>query len=118
MLLCYFNSIKVRLEPSAGSAVEGASDRFQFHKGTIRTILINWVFIKYLNFNSIKVRLERCIRRICELIAKLFQFHKGTIRTYLLATSIGATQQFQFHKGTIRTVVCATSGSHTDISIP
>ena len=58
MLLCYFNSIKVRLEPSAGSAVEGASDRFQFHKGTIRTSRKTSNLMPSLNFNSIKVRLE------------------------------------------------------------
>ena len=31
---------------------------FQFHKGTIRTLLLAAVLLMYLDFNSIKVRLE------------------------------------------------------------
>ena len=34
-----FNSIKVRLEPYAGKG-SGFSQRFQFHKGTIRTLVL------------------------------------------------------------------------------
>ena len=54
--------------------------KFQFHKGTIRT-LCNLLIINSLTyFNSIKVRLEHQKRYDRELSA-LFQFHKGTIRT-------------------------------------
>ena len=55
----YFNSIKVRLKLGAGAGV-GNLLLFQFHKGTIKTILC------HLDFVNIP----------------LFQFHKGTIKTY------------------------------------
>ena len=37
--LCYFNSIKVQLEPAGTQAGNGNLSSFQFHKGTIRTNL-------------------------------------------------------------------------------
>ena len=58
-----------------------ASVRFQFHKGTIRTLIkLEVVRINSYHFNSIKVRLE-LIQITCSLKALRFQFHKGTIRT-------------------------------------
>ena len=96
-----FNSIKVRLEPT-NSASALSYRLFQFHKGTIRTVLQVPVFssIRYFNsikvrlepylpvtlpkillyFNSIKVRLELFTKVVPPLLT-LFQFHKGTIRT-------------------------------------
>ena len=59
-----FNSIKVRLELVFSLACL-AMGLFQFHKGTIRTIIVGAGLLAYfLNFNSIKVRLEplRAIR--------------------------------------------------------
>ena len=56
--LCYFNSIKVRLELKIIIKV-ALYALFQFHKGAIRTIEFN------TNFPGIF----------------LFQFHKGAIRT-------------------------------------
>ena len=56
------------------------SQSFQFHKGTIRTKLLNLVNKGFFHFNSIKVQLERNSDRFA-LIASAFQFHKGTIRT-------------------------------------
>ena len=53
-----FNSIKVRLKP-AGGALLGGLFRFQFHKGTIKTIQ------RVISF-----------AKSCK-----FQFHKGTIKT-------------------------------------
>ena len=76
-----FNSIKVQLEP-VNVKLLGKSSRFQFHKGTIRTVekkkkmtVISFQFHKGTirtlyaqrmiandaNFNSIKVQLERHI---------------------------------------------------------
>ena len=57
MRLRYFNSIKVRLEHPIVSKYRAYS-LFQFHKGTIRTVMT-----------------------ISQKWYKLFQFHKGTIRT-------------------------------------
>ena len=53
---------------------------FQFHKGTIRTryLLTYSCILPY--FNSIKVQLELIILAVlCQSVE--FQFHKGTIRT-------------------------------------
>ena len=54
----YFNSIKVRLELSKCTAL-GSAGAFQFHKGTIRTMMKERAEYPRYNFNSIKVRLER-----------------------------------------------------------
>ena len=57
------------------------NQRFQFHKGTIRTLL----------------------RLLIQMSLFQFQFHKGTIRTLLRLLIQMSLFQFQFHKGTIRT---------------
>ena len=104
----YFNSIKVRLERN----VMGIDDaillfqfhkgtirtvvllthlrfllRFQFHKGTIRTYLLRLWCLHYSYFNSIKVRLEH-ISCIALEVVTVFQFHKGTIRTKILVSEL------------------------------
>ena len=108
------------------------SIRFQFHKGTIRTLLALCNEIPLFDFNSIKVRLELCTVKIllplllyfnsikvrlervaggCSVVGiQLFQFHKGTIRTDSATDTRTGENLFQFHKGTIRTpTVCAPS---------
>ena len=60
-----------------------SSDKtFQFHKGTIRTVLTVECENGYDHFNSIKVRLELASAVSPETV-NTFQFHKGTIRTHL-----------------------------------
>ena len=54
---------------------------FQFHKGTIRTFsLFIHAILHHKNFNSIKVRLE-LYQDSLTYNHRSFQFHKGTIRT-------------------------------------
>ena len=60
---------------------------FQFHKGTIRTIVLTLLRVFFLAFNSIKVQLEPgLIAGAGSLIG--FQFHKGTIRTFMILIMI------------------------------
>ena len=54
--------------------------KFQFHKGTIKTL-----------------SLKRCN------ILRMFQFHKGTIKTRCREQRQNTERSFQFHKGTIKT---------------
>ena len=61
-----FNSIKVRLERSSSFDYLVALRLFQFHKGTIRTL----------------------IRRVVVTDDSIFQFHKGTIRTIKRASNV------------------------------
>ena len=101
----YFNSIKVQLEPQVDALLRVVGLEFQFHKGTIRTLLcpnpdgycLQFQFHKGTirtpypcipsstppYFNSIKVQLEPDDCRIVQFL-QLFQFHKGTIRTISL----------------------------------
>ena len=58
-----------------------AAGKFQFHKGTIKTILCR-------------------PKRQGE---QKFQFHKGTIKTELKKRGQPRYSLFQFHKGTIKT---------------
>ena len=53
---------------------------FQFHKGTIKTYQSKQRIAQHSYFNSIKVRLKREDFFVPEF-ADLFQFHKGTIKT-------------------------------------
>ena len=75
----HFNSIKVQLERRLANCCQFLL-RFQFHKGTIRTIHLLIMMFLFANFNSIKVQLELIEMRNGSL-SNLFQFHKGTIRT-------------------------------------
>ena len=54
---------------------------FQFHKGSIRTVII---------------------LHVCKVIT-MFQFHKGSIRTIPPFKYVFVSELFQFHKGSIRT---------------
>ena len=99
-----FNSIKVRLELLSTFWLHGLDDRFQFHKGAIRTnpwrpvlpyssrfqfhkgairtqLKVIQIRIR-IDFNSIKVRLEPAMMEVDHYDAKRFQFHKGAIRTH------------------------------------
>ena len=76
-----FNSIKVRLKLRK-SFRDVIDLSFQFHKGTIKTIHNEVVYVKHPKF----------------------QFHKGTIKTVLLMMLTLLLMSFQFHKGTIKTV--------------
>ena len=61
--MVYFNSIKVRLEPSGGAVAPPLECQFQFHKGTIRTYkYMKSIADHSFDFNSIKVRLEPIYR--------------------------------------------------------
>ena len=55
-------------------------EKFQFHKGTIKTAILCLLPTSMHYFNSIKVRLKRKYGEIIVIISK-FQFHKGTIKT-------------------------------------
>ena len=55
--ILYFNSIKVQLEPNVQNQL-GSYILFQFHKGTIRTVVNLIKLSTVIYFNSIKVQLE------------------------------------------------------------
>ena len=79
-LTSYFNSIKVRLKLT--NCFQGIDPTllFQFHKGTIKTVLFHLAALMCLDFNSIKVRLKQIIYYFY-VLGCIFQFHKGTIKT-------------------------------------
>ena len=125
MLSVYFNSIKVQLELSAAGSTLGATYKFQFHKGTIRTWsgtvnddkLLIFQFHKgtirtggapfrlskcTAYFNSIKVQLERTYT----ILLNRYFIYFNSIKVQLERTLCRQFNQFivfQFHKGTIRT---------------
>ena len=122
-LLFGFNSIKVQLEPPRYSS-DSFQLSFQFHKGSIRTVLPLLSMPNKYCFNSIKVQLEHTARASYAAMRKVFQFHKGSIRTFTKISDAAAElcfnsikvqlepgrfdnqfdgPMFQFHKGSIRT---------------
>ena len=58
-----------------------SSNKFQFHKGTIKTADAYGQKRQNSNFNSIKVRLKLIINVLRSAATIGFQFHKGTIKT-------------------------------------
>ena len=72
-----FNSIKVRLELCSCS-IKMFIWQFQFHKGTIRTLVADYTM----------------------LIKLIFQFHKGTIRT--TAIPLQSKKQVNFNSIKVR----------------
>ena len=67
----YFNSIKVQLKQQLGGYY-GALTSFQFHKGTIKTIVsVDTTIVKHK-----------------------FQFHKGTIKTTVLMSTLFTSVYF------------------------
>ena len=113
---------------------------FQFHKGTIKTLMLCLMYLLQRNFNSIKVRLKHCLASLSVLLQTYFNSIKVRLELYaelyLLFSMnyfnsikvrlehnpilpLETRKQFQFHKGTIRTVSApATHGSCPRISIP
>ena len=75
---------------------------FQFHNGTINTLLRDIVVISLLRFNSTTVQLIHTTEvHIIYLMS--FQFHNGTINTQSFDAQNFWVQMFQFHNGTINT---------------
>ena len=93
--LINFNSIKVRLKLTRSLITKSGVQKFQFHKGTIKTLLdLESQMAKYV-----------------------FQFHKGTIKT-INDNYLPNLCKFQFHKGTIKTGKNTIQKRGSTISIP
>ena len=65
---------------------------FQFHKGTIKTILTRIDFVQEIYFNSIKVRLKPVSSKEICYYEYEFQFHKGTIKTHFKSSCVCSFQ--------------------------
>ena len=100
-LVTYFNSIKVRLRPPVAT-VDFVVAQFQFHKGSIKTLILLSCGCRLTDFNSIKVRLRHLTDGSASFVAQ-FQFHKGSIKTLCDLYKKGFVRTFQFHKGSIKT---------------
>ena len=97
----YFNSIKVRLKPNP-LRYYLKPDKFQFHKGTIKTGYLYTLAKSDKHFNSIKVRLKH----FAISNSKSFNIYFNSIKVRLKPNATIATvneNTFQFHKGTIKT---------------
>ena len=124
VVVVYFNSIKVQLEPGRIIANDGKTINFNSIKVQLEQSNKEAIASCNSYFNSIKVQLEQ--QFVSYFSAKsVFQFHKGTIRTFLFPSmwftcihfnsikvqlelkfaqkQIHRPGKFQFHKGTIRT---------------
>ena len=92
--------------------------KFQFHKGAIRTNCHDADFVDQINFNSIKVRLEH--QKTNQ--QSHHQFYFNSIKVRLEPNQINLfnpTTKFQFHKGAIRTAEPKSIQEiHNQISIP
>ena len=89
LLMSYFNSIKVQLELKFTAKTYGVVI-FQFHKGTIRTIILLLYYLVLSNFNSIKVQLELAITpcllsvgNFNSIKVQLEPFHHYSLSSYL-----------------------------------
>ena len=109
-----FNSIKVRLERMASGAI-GAPPGFQFHKGTIRTVLLLPIHSVLLYFNSIKVRLE--LKKDIATLTKEWHFNsikvrlerKSLLRLIGMATNFNSIKVRLERKSLLRLIGMATN---------
>ena len=76
-----FNSIVVRLKGGLGVALSTTGASFQFHSGSIKSVLY-------------------CAQR--KILAGWFQFHSGSIKRWTLWQRRKNTRRFQFHSGSIK----------------
>ncbi|CDA45407.1 unknown [Prevotella sp. CAG:5226] len=81
-----FNSIKVRLKQDAVDFVLNAN-YFQFHKGPIKTSIINHIKLFISSFNSMKVRLKHAYSNPVGNFIR-FQFHEGPIKTAMSGVAL------------------------------
>ena len=80
----------------------GATFKFQFHNGPIKSCpaVIKTALIH--GFNSTMVRLKESRRFRAVLMAAKFQFHNGPIKSSRLPTLFRPKISFQFHNGPIK----------------
>ena len=81
LLLEYFNSIKVQLEPLLPIRLNETPFDFNSIKVQLELTFHTVICLRLRYFNSIKVQLE--LKRLNYVLfhISVFQFHKGTIRT-------------------------------------
>ena len=90
---------------------------FQFHKGTIKTVIVKDVVVLCLGFNSIKVRLRR--NNLTDYMYSQPCFNSIKVRLRHETALCDCVQGvFQFHKGTIKTVDCRLLVAAVYVSIP
>ena len=78
------------------------TNAFQFHKGTIKTLLTNLLINFVFYFNSIKVQLKPQLV-LCDNHQQLY-FNSIKVQLKRVALPLTRmTSRFQFHKGTIKT---------------
>ena len=111
-----FNSIKVRLKRTAVRELDLA-DKFQFHKGTIKTWQMMRMHAWMIYFNSIKVRLKPCHRPSYTVLPLNFNSIKVRLKPDFFKKN-NLPDKFQFHKGTIKTKWKSLSCAASQISIP
>ena len=78
------------------------NDKFQFHKGTIRTQRLPPRPSPHWHFNSIKVQLEQLLEGDSSMSIDNFNSIKVQLEQ-LMWKKLYNQKKFQFHKGTIRT---------------
>ena len=81
MKVLTFNSTMVRLKASVGVYGQYIRTDFQFHYGTIKSVICIFSVITWSSFNSTMVRLKGNQVRWCDQ-NPFFQFHYGTIKRY------------------------------------
>ena len=90
---------------------------FQFHKGSIKTIMLDALPQGPFNFNSIKVRLRPLQIVVADHLLR-FQFHKGSIKTRSSDGRAGQSVYFNSIKVRLRLVPSQGVEPCTRISIP
>ena len=83
----------VQLKPLSKYSITGSCHKFQFHDGTIKTLLISFQSYGTVHFNSNMVQLKR-ITFLNHWSANIFQFHDGTIKTPSLSLILDFSTYF------------------------
>ena len=105
-----FNSILVRLKDEVRfTRYAHGGIEFQFHTGSIKSVMTMSNFPCIVCFNSILVRLK--VKRVgspCGAVGLLFQFHTGSIKSESGIILPRTVYKFQFHTGSIKSLSKST----------
>ena len=97
--------------------INASSDKFQFHKGTSKTLVCLYLIWMLLRFNSIKVRVKRA-GLLSGAGSVMFQFHKGTSKTQTLVLMMVLFMGFNSIKVRVKLFSFCCCCCHICVSIP
>ena len=114
-----FNSTMVRLKAGRGERVRRKTYRFQFHNGSIKSIVALVHFDDVVLFQFHNGSIKSHYANPHKPYSVKFQFHNGSIKREVGDSHAVWVVPFQFHNGSIKSRrICSGSTFTDEVSIP